>query len=529
LMYILSESDHRLHYVEQWASERHETLKMLIGCPFEPVELSDDRLGRILELFSKDNMWLPFHESLNKGVVLSYSLEIDTVRHDSTTINSYGLVDENGLLQLGYSKDHRPDLGQLKLMYSTLDPMALPVYLSVVEGNKADDPLYIPAIAGVEKSFGKGLLHVGDCKMGSLPNRGQIVSMGHDYLCPLSQLQREDMDIYLQPVIKQEVVLTPIERTYADGETRVIAEGYTHKIKREWELDSKKTEWTERQLVVRSFAYADSGKRHLEKEIEKTCKILDELLIPKQGKKRLETLSDLETKVEKIFKEHGTLNIIKVNCHEKIIEKKIRAYKNRPERVERISQFSLKYEVDKDALKKAVNQLGWRIYGTSASEDRLSLIKAVLEYRHEYRIENNFSRLKGKSLSLKPMYLQRDDRRVGLIRLLTLALYPLTLIQYQIRKELKENNDELKGLHGNIRTNTPTTERILKSFGNIHLTIVKTPQENLLHVTDLTPVQIKILKLLKIGSPKQVVTANFYCPNSPFHVNSSKLKNTLKN
>jgi len=41
------------------------------------------------------------------------------------------------------------------------------------------------------------------------------------------------------------------------------------------------------------------------------------------------------------------------------------------------------------------------------------LVQAVLAYRHEYLVEHGFGRLKGKPLSLTPMYLQDDQRATG--------------------------------------------------------------------------------------------------------------------
>ncbi len=68
---------------------------------------------------------------------------------------------EEGLFQLGHSKEHRPDLPQLKVVLASLDPLGMPVATEVVAGDKADDPLYIPAIeqvrAGLER---RGLLYV---------------------------------------------------------------------------------------------------------------------------------------------------------------------------------------------------------------------------------------------------------------------------------------------------------------------------------------------------------------------------------
>ena len=499
LMHIVSQSDHRLKYAEDWASAHRETLHMLNGQRVEPVELSDDRLARLLEWFSDDAPWFSFQADLNRGLLVSYSLPCETVRHDSTTVSSYASPDDDRLIQLGHSKDHRPDLGQIKVMLSTLDPLALPVSVAVVDGSRADDPLYTPAIQRVNAIFGAGLLHVGDSKMACRSTRAQIVSGGDDYLCPLPAIQRDALDVYLTPVSTGAVRLLPITSTSADGSTHLIAEGYTRDVTMRVATDETDLTWTERQFVVRSVAYATSQEHALKLRVKKASAALDTLLIPTQGKKRPESLTDCHTAIDRILKEHAVAQLLTVTCQEHLVHKAIRPYKDRPARTVTRSAFTLTHQVDEAALNKAVDALGWRIYATSATEQRLSLQQAVTEYRGEYRIEYDFSRLKGRSLSLKPMYLQRDDHRVGLVRLLTLALYLLALVQYQVRRELETPHDELTGLYGNITTNRPTTERLLQSFGNIHLTMITTPQETIPHITPLTPVQTKILTLLKIN------------------------------
>ncbi len=88
-------------------------------------------------------------------------------------------------------------------MLSTLDPLGMPIATEILPGNKADDPLYIPAINQVRSTIQKsGLLYIGDCKMTSIATRTYI-AMGQDfYLCPLSakQIAQEEIGQYLQAV-----------------------------------------------------------------------------------------------------------------------------------------------------------------------------------------------------------------------------------------------------------------------------------------------------------------------------------------
>ncbi len=80
-----------------------------------------------------------------------------------------GAVTKDGLLQFGHSKDHRPDLPQLKINLALLDQGGLPLTATITSGEKADDPLYTPEIDRVRQPLQQhGLLYVGDSKRGAL-------------------------------------------------------------------------------------------------------------------------------------------------------------------------------------------------------------------------------------------------------------------------------------------------------------------------------------------------------------------------
>jgi transposase len=128
--------------------------------------LADDRLADVLRHLSDDERWRAFEQELSGHLVRVYDLKPSCVRLDSTTASSYGAVSEDGLLQLGYSTDHRPDLPQLKVMLATLDPLGMQLPTEVLSGERADDLSDVPAIAQVRACRNTvGLLYVGDGKM----------------------------------------------------------------------------------------------------------------------------------------------------------------------------------------------------------------------------------------------------------------------------------------------------------------------------------------------------------------------------
>jgi transposase len=154
--------------------------------------------------------------------------------------------------------------------------------------------------------------------------------------------------------------------------------------------------------------------------------------------------------------------------------------------------------VDQEAVAAAVRQLGWRVYVTTQPPEQLSLQEAVLAYRNESLVERAMGRLKGRPLSLTPMYLERDDHATGLIRLLSIGLRVLTLLEFGVRRRLAMAKTTLDGMSvGNPkRTARPTAERLLEAFQGLTLTILREGHRRRSHLTPLARVHRRILALL---------------------------------
>src|SRR5260370_16002540 len=138
LTHILSEGDHRMNKVQGWVAHRLQTLHLCTGQEVQERWWSDDRLALVLDALAQPEVWQRFETALNQRIIRVYQLNPQRVRLDSTTASGYWTVSEDGLFQFGYSKDHRPDLPQLKVMLSALDPLGLPLATQVVAG--ADAP-----------------------------------------------------------------------------------------------------------------------------------------------------------------------------------------------------------------------------------------------------------------------------------------------------------------------------------------------------------------------------------------------------
>ena len=503
---ILSRGDHRLVHVEPWVAKRLWTLGATTRQDVKRIDFTDDRLEIVLRRLQDDTRWAAFESDLNQHTVRVYDLSTDRVHIDSTSASAYATVTEGGLFQFGHSKDHRPDLPQVKVMHAVLDPLGMPLATDVVSGEHADDPLYVPCIERVQTSLGRhGLLYVGDCKMASRETRALIATPGDFYLCPLpqGQLAEGEFEAALEAVWRGEQALTPVWREQPDGKTQLIAEGYEYVAPMSQKVDGNVQHWTERRLVVRSVRHAQAAEAALRTRVDKAMAQIEALNHRGRGKKRFETVSALRQAVVALVQRYGVEDLVWFRLTQHTTPRPVRAYRGQPARMEQDRHASVEIRVNAAAFEAAVRRLGWRVYGTNQPRESLALAQAVLAYRSEYQVERSLGRLKGRPLSLTPMYVQRDDHATGLICLLSIALRVLTLLEFVGRRQLAVEGAKVAGLYaGNPRreTDRPTAERLLEAFEDITLTLIEGPQQTERHLTSLSPLQQRILEILGFSS-----------------------------
>lgn len=507
LVYIVSQGDHRKVVVEDWVAEHHETLERLTGLAIRKSDFTDDRLAIALRHLSGNECWNAIEQDLGRSLIRVYELPCETIRVDATTVSGYHEGGEGSLWQYGYSKDD-PALRQIKLMMAALDPLGLPMALAVVCGESADDPLYLPVIERTLHCLDQtGLLIVGDCKMSALSTRAAIHRSGQHYLTPLSLVGEvpAQLEQWVTDALANQAGLQSILLKDTKGSERRIARGY--EVKRSCR-DSEQR-WQERVLVVQSEAHAAKECRGLEERLQQAKAALLALTPPiGRGKRQIRTEADLQSRAEAILKTYRVTGLLTLTYERqcKQEEKLVGRGRSGPNREREIVEqvryqiTGIKRETEAIALHK--QKTGWRVYVTDAPETRLTFSQAVLEYRHEYRIEQDFGRFKGDRLRIAPMFVTREDQVVGLPRLLSLGVRVLTLLEFVARESLREQTRPLAGLYPGQPakvTKVPTAERLLQAFVPINLIIVHLKDRTVYQVDGFSDLHKRILDILRLS------------------------------
>jgi transposase len=513
LAYILTEGDHRKVSVETYLQGMHHTLSRLTAQVITPLDFSDDRLSHLLRHLSKPTSWHPIERDLNTRSIVVHALPQDVIRCDATTVSGDHEVAAGGLLQFGHSKDD-PTRPQIKVMMGSLDPLGMPLATDVLSGERADDGLYLPLIERIRSGLNKpGLLFVGDCKMSALDTRAYLAQHQDWYLSPLplTGTTAEAMDAWITAGVAQSEAGTLAQIVRKDDREHEVlaAEGY--EFERTCCAPVGGRPWSERVLVVRSPMHAAQQAAGLDTRLRHAETQLAALTPPRgRGKRQMLDEATLVEAIDRVLKEHRVEGLLSVTWAKQVEQTtqyvgRGRGAVHREKRVSQKVRYHITHIARQGDLIAALSQrLGWKAFVTNARQTRLSLQEAVLCYRHEYRVERIFNRLKSR-LQIAPLFVKLNEQIEGLTYLLTLGVRVLTVTEFVLRRSLEHEQVRLHSLHPenkHKKTDKPTAERILKAFANISLTIIQNAAgENILcRLTPLSGVQEDILHRLGLGT-----------------------------
>jgi transposase len=533
IAFLLSKGNHCKVSVQDWANTHHETLQTLLDQPVRRhIEFSDDRLGIVLRRFS-EAPWEEFESELWQATCQVYEIPADVVRLDATSSYGYHVTTSDGLMQYGHSKDHRPDLPQFKLMAAVAQPTSQVIACDIVPGNCADDPLYLPLIRRIRKQLGrKGLLYIGDCKMAALEIRADLADKGDYYLMPLPRTGENPQQIddwieqgvtgrqQLQFLWRDEEETGEEEEDVAGGQgeigRRLLARGYETERTQEALIAGRTVTWTERVQVIQSLSFQERQSRSLESRLRSATAALL-ALTPPVGRGRTQIRSEelLQTRITEILQEHDVAGQLVVSFTR---QEEVRTQHEGPGRpaVGAVGQqvVIVRYQItvverNEVAIAAAKERLGWRVQVTNMPSIRADWMTCVLLYNQGWSVERYFHMAKDLPLGIQPLFVHREDQITGLIRLLTIALRVLTLIEIVVRSKLETANETIVGLYEGqpIRqTARPTATRMLKAITRLEISWMRIEigGQVMWHMGTLPPLVCRILGLLDL--PERLYT-----------------------
>jgi transposase len=411
-------------------------------------------------------------------------------------------------MQLGHSKDHRPDRAPFKLM-AAAEPTGQLLASTVHPGDAADDPLSLPISERVRTIPGRtGLLSAGDGKMAALETRGAIAARGDFALTPLP----------MSGTTKDDFTATGVEEAVS-GARRAESEpigagdeqlGVGDEFEREqtaW-IDEVARTWTERVQVIGSESLAQTPSRALQRRSE-SAEAAVRTLTPPVGPGRVQFTTgwEWERAVTAVRAEPEVGDLLEVAWTREETSRtryvgRGRGGPARPKKTELKIRYQLTTEHRKEeAIRYREARLGWRVPVTNVPCQPRSSVEAVVADRGGWTLERDFRVLKDRPVGIRPLDVRRDDQVVGRVHLVTLALRVLTWFEVLVRRGQEPSGKELPGLdpgQASRTTESPTGSRVLTAIARegITATEVDDGEERRWHLSPLPELVQRVLSSL---------------------------------
>ena len=204
--------------------------------------------------------------------------------------------------------------------------------------------------------------------------------------------------------------------------------------------------------------------------------------------------------VDAILADCKVADWVKVEVTEQTKEKYRQEKRGRPGKETRYvkeenTRFALTYQVDMDQLTKEAQCDG--IFPLITNELSVSELDLLLSYKQQPAIERRFEQMK-TDFVVAPVYLKETSRIQALLCLYFFVLLTESLLERELRRAMAKKEIESLPLYSEERAcRHPSARRVIDLFEDVQRhTLAKGKEAPIEFVTELTPLQRKILRLL---------------------------------
>lgn len=473
----------------------------LFGEGVMPEHLNDYAIARALERIN-DAKPDGLFSSLCLSLYSKFDIVFKRLHSDTTTISFYGEYEEpeefeDDTLKIvnGYNKDHRPESKQV-VVGKIVNEHGIAVASSTMDGNTSDVEWNQKALELVKKTFGEKLnemIYIADSKLINLPTFKKLM----DPQNKIRFISRCPANFY------GKVAGRLIEQAYKKNHWENIGKMGSGKRACNYEIQEfheRIENHNIRFVVVRSSAGRERYQQKLGKhrlELEKD--------ISKLTKKNFVCEADAREEWERFKKTHKK-SFFEYSVDFKKIEKEKKQRGNpgknpKPSKIETSWQVSAEIKgEDKAVVEKFRNEEECFVLITSVEESELNGYDILRQYKDQIIVEVQFRLLKEPAVA-STIFLKTPERINALIMLLNISLLIRALIQYKIRKSIKESKEEIPGIGlNNKKLENPTVKFVIESLQHSYLIREKEDTYSYGFYSDRHRLRVTtILKLLDIS------------------------------
>lgn len=459
------------------------------------TKYNDDRCARDIDRLYQADRGSMLTEMASSAMQV-YNLETETIHNDSTSITFAGAYDEQSeeaiQLEYGHNKDHRPDHKQIVFGLNITEDGHVPISYELYDGSTADIMTHQPNWDGLRDFLGKeDFIYVADCKLSSRDNLNHINEHGGTFVTLVPKNVKEIKQFIAQIKEGESIEWAPGYRVPAS--TKKGKDTLYQTYDKEISVDGYRIIW------VHSSSKEIQDQKTRERRLNKAEEQLQELS-GKLNQYYLKTHEQIEKSVKKIIaclSDQLTVEIKEETTTERIQIGRGRAGKNTQYKDAINITYSLEWSRNQTMIEQESRADGLFPLITNSSE--LSATDVLKTYKQQPFLEKRFQTSKS-ILEVAPVFVKKNERIEATVFLYFIALMIVSLIERNIRKQMKEKNIEsLPILPTGLKTKSPTWNNIRYFFRSIYLGMIVDGDKVISEqVKGVTKLHKEVLGLLKI-------------------------------
>jgi len=403
--------------------------------------LDDDRLGALLDGVAEQpvTIWT----TILQNAVRRFHLDLDWLHSDTTTVYFEGAYADTQdptrkekhipLLVEGYNKDGQRH--KVQLVLSLITANRVPLWYRPWDGNQGDEGVYVADMTALRQAVlaaGQAVL-IGDRKLCTFENQltfcrhRQLFLAAHPWTDTAKAVWLES-----EPKLRTgELRWTPVEYVSRNNARKPPAERPAYQVcevRREL-VDPK----TQQVYAVRWIFCHSSDKA--ERDAQARTQAL------RAGEQALRRSAGLLGKYD--YTDRATI--------EARIERALRKAKAQPyltytlRGTPEAQDWTLTWQGREAVLANEPRFDGVMLLSTNVPAERLSAEMAVVKYKEQVQVEQTIDFIKSP-VQIRPMWLHKPKRLVGLTLLIMIAVLVAALLEHQVRRWIAKTGQTLRGL-----------------------------------------------------------------------------------
>jgi transposase len=462
-----------VEWAEAWAVE--ETFGIA------PAALNDDRLGRCLDDIAAVHDRL--RGDLTVQAVAAFGLETRTLRWDLTSVLVTGeyppeeQVAGYAQVRYGYSSSRQK---QVRYLQVTTDDGAVPLWDQVHDGNTTDVATVIDTMEALrDHARCSDFVLVGDSKLLSEPNRRALLAAGVGYLAPVARTP--DLDaafLAIPPEQLQPLDYVSVREAGKPPEDRTTYHGYPCEVVvAAPDADGNERRQRLQQLFVRSSEEQAACRRNRARQRERAETEIAKI-VARVGSRWYPTAERARAKIETILEQRHLTTLYQVRCSDAA------------------GHPTVTCDLIPTALARAEALDGYYVLETTRTPEEATPSALLAQWKGQWQIEHRHRSAKGP-LCVRPLFVTSNQRIVGLITILGIALMVFSLLERAARRALGPLAKVPNLLAGHVAAR-PTGDNLLKALRSISLVTLVLAGTSHRATSDLTPLHQTLLQLLNV-------------------------------